>query len=164
MHALTEKELRSSFVNASLRERKALSLPDGFPDLTWDDLDFLAWRDRTLAGVGYVVAELDGRAVGIMLKQSGTRPRARAQCTWCETVDLPVDVRFYSARRAGDAGRRGDTLGTLVCEGFECSANAHRRPPKRYAGTDADAVRAQRIEGLTERVRRFVAAVLGNDR
>ncbi|MFW8746237.1 FBP domain-containing protein, partial [Mesorhizobium japonicum] len=80
-------------------------------------------RDPKLPQLGYVVAEVDGRPVGMLLRQAERGPRARAQCSWCEDVQLPNEVVFFAARRAGEAGRRGDTLGSLVCAHFECSVN-----------------------------------------
>jgi hypothetical protein len=70
-------------------------------------------------------------------------------------------VYFWSARRAGQAGRNGDTVGTLVCGGFECSENVRRTPPPQFVGFDADAVVEERIAGLAERARRFAATVVG---
>jgi len=52
MHALTEKDVRASFVNASLRERNAIPLPDRFPDVEWDAIDFVGWRDPKLPLMG----------------------------------------------------------------------------------------------------------------
>ena len=52
MLALTEKEIRASFINASVRERTSATLPVGFADLEWDRLDFLGWRDPKLPQVG----------------------------------------------------------------------------------------------------------------
>ena len=104
MHALTDSDIRSSFVNASVRERKALTLPTNFDDLDWDLLDFLGWRDPKLPQVAYLVIPVDDRNVGIMLRLGGKKPRNRQLCSFCEDVQLPHEVVFYSARRAGSAG------------------------------------------------------------
>ncbi|MGO7983979.1 FBP domain-containing protein, partial [Rhizobium johnstonii] len=60
-------------------------------------------------------------------------------------VHLPNDVLFYTAKRAGQAGRNGDTIGTLACADFECSANVRKRPPVAYIGFDVEAARQQRM-------------------
>ncbi|SEB73390.1 FBP C-terminal treble-clef zinc-finger [Paramicrobacterium humi] len=156
MLSLTEKQIRASFINASVRERSALTLPANFDDLDWDALDFLGWRDPKLPKVGYVVAVLDGQPVGIMLKQAEAKTRTRPQCSWCEDVHLPNDVVFYSAKRAGQSGRNGNTVGTLVCANFECSANARRRPPTAYIGFDVEAARQRQIEALRANVGNFL--------
>jgi len=161
MRPITEKALRASFVNASLRERNTLTIPSEFAGLDWPSLDFLAWRDARSPMLGYVVTELDGQAIGVLMRQAESRPRSRAQCSWCEDVQLPNDVIFSSAKRAGEAGRNGNTIGTLVCANFECPANVRRRPPMAYIGFDVDAARQQRIAALTVHVRNFVADVRG---
>ena len=158
MLPLTEQQIRSSFVNASQRERKELSLPD-LAQVRWSDLDFLGWRDRKLPTVGYVVAQIDGAPVGVLLRQADGRVRSRPQCSWCEDVHLPNEVVFFIAKRAGAAGRKGDTLGTLVCAEFQCSANVRKRPPLAYVGFDVEAARQQRIDALREHVATFVERV-----
>ncbi|NRD09757.1 FBP domain-containing protein [Rathayibacter agropyri] len=65
------------------------------------------------------------------------------------------------ARKAGAAGRAGDSIGTLVCSEFECSVNVRQRPPVAYIGFDVDAARAERIATLWERTIGFVREVLG---
>jgi FBP C-terminal treble-clef zinc-finger len=156
MEPLTEKTIRSSFINASLRERNGLILPAGFESLDWDTRDFLGWRDSKSPAIGYVIARLDDGPVGVLLRQVESKLRSRPQCAWCEDVTLPNDVVYFNARRAGPAGRNGNTIGTLVCADFECPANVRRLPPLPYAGFDLQAARAQRIVALGEHVRNFV--------
>ena len=97
---------------------------------------------------------------GVLLRQADAVPRRRAQGAWCQDVRLPNDVVFYSARLAGPAGRRGATVGTLLCRDFECSHNARVLPPLAYQGFDRDAARTERIRVLRERSRSFVETVL----
>ncbi|WP_431221253.1 FBP domain-containing protein [Leifsonia xyli] len=162
MLPLDEQQLRSSFVNASQRERKELTLPD-LAQLRWDQLDYLGWRDRKQPGLGYVVAIVDGEPIGVLLRQAEGRIRTRPQCSWCEDVHLPNDVVFFIAKRAGKAGRNGNTLGTLVCSAFECSANVRRRPPTAYVGFDVEAARQRRIDALREHVDAFIRRVQDGD-
>ena len=159
MLPLTEQDIRSSFVNASQRERKEFALPPNLGDTDWDRLDFLGWRDTKVPALGYVVASVDERPVGVILRQSGDRPGARAQCSWCEDVTLPNEVVLYSARRAGAAGRAGNTVATLACAHFECSRNVRVLPPSAYLGFDREAARLHRIEVLQERITGFVADI-----
>jgi hypothetical protein len=162
MRPLTDATIRASFVNASRSERKNLLLPPAFDELVWDDLDFFGWRDPQQPKAGYVVAEVDGEPVGILLRQTDARARARPQCSWCADVRLPNDVVFYAAKRAGDAGRRGNTVGTLVCEDFQCSRNVRALPPLAYQGFDREAARDRRIEALRAHVDGFVRDVRGD--
>jgi hypothetical protein len=159
VHPLTDQQLRASFVNASQRERKELTLPD-LDALRWDDLDYLGWRDRKNPNLGYVVAQVDGEPVGALLRRAEGGVRSRPQCSWCEDVHLPNEVVFFIAKRAGAAGRNGNTLGTLVCAGFECSANVRKRPPLAYVGFDVEAARQHRIDALREHVDAFLRRVI----
>jgi len=162
MKQLTAADVRASFVNTSLRERKAVTLPPDFDTLIWTDLDYLGWKDPKLANVGYVVTHLDDGPAGIMLRQAEGRTRSRPQCSWCEDVTLPNDVHYFTARRAGPAGRAGNTVSTLVCANFECSANVRKLPPLAYTGFDREAARVKRIETLELRSGRFVADLRNN--
>jgi hypothetical protein len=163
MQPLSENDLRTAFINASLRERNNMTLPPRLDELAWDNLDFLGWRDPKFPALGYVVLQLDGSPAGILLRQSEGRVRSRPQCSWCEDVHLPNDVVFFSAKRAGQAGRNGNTVGTLVCAGFECSANVRKRPPMAYIGFDVEAAREHRIEALRAHVANFVGDVRGDE-
>jgi len=160
MHAFSESAIRDSFINASLRERQALQLPAPVDQIEWDRIDYLGWRDKKSPNLGYVVVELGGEPVGLLLRQAEARPRARAQCSWCEDVQLPNDVVLFSTKRAGAAGRKGDTVGTLVCTNFECSVNVRRRPTLAYVGFDIEAERQRRIAALREHVANFARNVM----
>lgn len=159
MIALTPKTLASSFINASRKELSDMTLPAGFDDIDWDTLDYFGWRDPKLARRAYMVVPVDGELVGLLLRQSEASPRSRAQCSLCQDVKLPNDVVFYSARRTGPAGRNGNTVGTLVCDSFQCSANVRKPVPPAYLGFDVEAAREQRIESLRSRSAGFAADV-----
>lgn len=159
MLPMTEPDLRESFINASRRERTELTLPDDFGALDWGSLDFLGWRDAKLPAVGYVVGVSAGRLVGVMLREVNGRTRSRPQCSWCEDVLLPNDVVYFNAKRAGKAGRNGNTVSTLVCAGFECSANARRLPPLPYPGFDLESGRQRRIVELRGNFENFVQRI-----
>jgi hypothetical protein len=165
MDPLTEKQIRDSFVNASRREAANATLPD-LSALDWSRLDYLGWRDRKAPLAAYAVVELDGSPTGVLLRSTDSkeRVRRRAMCAWCEDVLATDDVSLYVARRAGASGRRGNTVGTLVCTEFACSRNVRRRPTLAESGVDDDAARAlvveRRVAGLRERSARFVAEVL----
>jgi hypothetical protein len=159
MRPLTADAIRASFLNVSQRERKAIPIPD-LDAVEWDKLDFLGWRDPKQPLLGYVVAPVDGEIAGLLVRQADVRG-ARAQCSWCEDVQLPHPVVFFSAKRTGEAGRRGDTVGTLVCAGFECSANVRKLPTLAYLGFDREAERERRILALREHVAAFVTNLRG---
>jgi len=160
MLPITEKTVRLSFLNASRKEVAELALPAGFEAIDWDELDFLGWRDPRIARRAYIVTSAPGDApAAVLLRQAEAAPRARAQCSWCQDVRLPNDVVFYAARRSGQAGRNGNTVGTLVCQDFQCSRNVRQPPPLAYEGYDVEAARRRRIEELRQRVAAFTAGL-----
>ena len=79
--------------------------------------------------------------------------------SWCEDVTLPNDVVSFNARRAGAAGRKGDSISTLVCAAFECPVNVRTQPTARYVGFDVEAAMQRRIAALAEHVEGFARAV-----
>ncbi|MBD0862892.1 FBP domain-containing protein [Gordonia sp. zg691] len=159
MYSLTESQIRSSFVNATLRERKALTLPSDFAEFNWDKLDFAGWRDPGLPMVGYLIIPADDDIVGIMLRLGGRQPRNRPLCSFCADLQLPNDVAFFSAKLAGPAGRKGDTVRTLICSNFECSANVRAKPSAIYSTDDPETVRQIRISTLRTHLTGFAQRV-----
>lgn len=156
MRPIGERAIRASFRNASRKEAATLTLPEGFAEIDFDRLDFLGWFDPKMPRRAYVVTEVDDEIVGILLQRTEQRVRTRAQCSWCDDVTLRNDVQFFSARKAGAAGRGGDTIGTLICENFGCSANVRRLPPLAYEGYDRELAREMRMLRLREHVAAFI--------
>ncbi|EAQ00381.1 hypothetical protein JNB_09419 [Janibacter sp. HTCC2649] len=166
VNPLTENEIRNSFVNASKREVSQASLPD-LESLDWDRLEYLGWRDSKRP-LGYAVVVIDDVATGVILRAAppatalGGRRRS-AICAWCEDPIETQDVSLYVAKRGGAAGRKGDTVGTLICTEFICSKNVRRKPTFTELGSDDPTAReqfiARRIEGLRSRSAKFVAAI-----
>ncbi|NTW39396.1 MAG: FBP domain-containing protein [Cellulomonadaceae bacterium] len=161
MNPLTEPEIRASFVNCSRREAAQVTLPLELGDLRWDRLDYLGWVDRRAPLRAYVVLPVDDALVGLTLRTpEGAVTKRRAVCAWCEDVYATNSVSMHVARRAGAAGRKGDTIGTLICTDFACSRNVRRLPTIVEAGLDPDGVVRRRIEGLRDRSVRFAREVL----
>lgn len=107
----------------------------------------------------------DDSPVEIMVRTSPpSKLRRRMLCSWCQDTVTPDDAMLYVARRAGAAGRKGNTLGTSICAGFSCSANVRRTPTASEVGSDDPSDRAawtaRRIEVLRERSRHFAQEVL----
>lgn len=159
MHTLTEAQIRASLINVTQSERKNITLPVDPKDLAWEAMDFFGARDRKLPLVGYVVAVVDDVPTGLLLRRAEAKPRSRTQCAWCNDVRLPNDVLLFTAKRTGDAGRRGDTVGTFVCDQFQCNANARMRPTLAYVGFDVEAARLSRIDAMRENVQSFVRVI-----
>lgn len=165
MNPLTESEIRRAFVNASRREAREVDLPD-LGALPWGDLDYLGWRDPKRPLNGYVVLELDDAPTAVLLRAADASRRTRAAtiCSWCQDVVETDDVGLFSARRAGPAGRRGNTIGTLICTDFGCSRHVRRSPTVSEVFSDDAADKElfiqRRIEGLRERSEHFIRQVL----
>lgn len=163
MNPLTEPQIRAALVNASRREAARATLPD-LSAVDWPGIDYLGWRDARAPLSAYVLLDLDDGPAGVLLRSSDRTGRRRATvCAWCEDVVVTDDVSLYVARRAGASGRRGDTVGTLVCTRFECSRNVRRPPTYTEVGNDPvarDLMVERRIAGLRERSVRFVREVL----
>ncbi len=159
MLPLDPASIRGAFINASRKEVADLTLPADFEALAWDRLDYLGWRDPRMPRRAYVVVPLPDGPAAVLLKQAEVAPRSRAQCSWCQDVTLPNEVLLYTAKRAGAAGRKGNTVGTLVCADFQCSSNVRKLPPMAYIGFDVEGARDLRISTLRERASAFVEGV-----
>ncbi|MFB4350860.1 translation elongation factor [Microbacterium sp. SZ1] len=161
MRPIDERALRASFINATRKEISDISLPPGFDEIDFDRLDYLGWTDPKLPRRSYVVVWIDDVVTGVVLQRAEQRVLARAQCSWCEDVTLRNDVQLYTARKAGPAGRKGDTIGNLTCAEFGCSKNVRVLPPLAYQGYDRELAREMRILKLQEHVTGFVRDVAG---
>ncbi|MFF3027152.1 FBP domain-containing protein [Microbacterium sp. NPDC057944] len=159
MRPIDERAIRASFINASRKEVSDLTLPPGFADIDFDRPDYLGWVDPKQPRRAYVIAWRDEQAVGVFLQRAEQRVASRAQCSWCDDVTLRNDVQLFVARKAGPAGRKGDSIGTLICAEFGCSRNVRVLPPLAYQGYDRELARDLRILRLEEHVLAFLRGV-----
>lgn len=165
MQALTEAEVRDAFRNATPAELAQLSLPVSFFVTEWAHLDAFAWRDPRIAGRGYLVTELEGSPVGVVLRApspSGSHHRA-AICNLCHTQQPGDQVAMVSARRAGAAGERGDSIGVYMCSDLACQETVRLGRPAAPSEVMPSLRELERIEGLARRTRAFVANVVASD-
>ena len=159
MRPLTEDDVRSSFLNASPDDLRIVALPADFVLTDWDHLDFLAWRDPRSRGRGYLIAELDGEPAGIVLRAAEGSSRARAaMCDLCHTMQPADQVVMYTARKAGDAGAHGDSVGTYICADLSCHENVRLAAP--LAPNEVRASVDLKIDGTRRRTEAFVGRVL----
>lgn len=159
MHALTEDDIRGSIVNGSTDDLRVMTLPGSFLLAEWDHLDFYAWRDPKSRGRGYMIAEIDGEARGIVLRAADGHSRARsAMCNICHTMQPGDQVTMFTARRAGEAGEHGDSVGTYICADLSCHENVRLAPP--LAPSEVRGSVDLRIDGTARRATAFVARVL----
>src|SRR3954449_13365928 len=161
VHALTEQQVRRSFVNCSQGEAKGLALPKEFGALYWAELDLLGWRDPKAPLRGYLVLEVEGAPVGIALRAAETRMSSRtaAMCLLCQTAQPGDAVSLFTAKRMGEAGRNGNTVGTYVCADLACSTRARTEIPPWLQDRDPAEVAEERAAELRNRALGFLAAV-----
>ncbi|MFJ7343137.1 FBP domain-containing protein [Streptomyces sp. NPDC101110] len=123
MQPLTEQDVRASFINCSKGEAKRLAVPRDLDERPWDDLDFLGWRDPGAPDRSYLVTERGGRLVGLSMRfQAAQRGFLhRSMCSLCLTTHPRGGVSLMTARKAGPAGREGNSVGAYMCTDLACS-------------------------------------------
>jgi hypothetical protein len=124
MEPITEREIRASFVNCSKGEATRLGLPLDLAEKPWADLDFLGWRDPGAPERAYLVVRRETGLVGISLRASGGSARgfaSRSMCSICLSTRSGGDVALMTARRTGESGRNGNSVGQYLCSDLQCS-------------------------------------------
>ncbi|TQJ31063.1 FBP domain-containing protein [Microbacterium sp. SLBN-146] len=159
MRPLTEDDIRSAIVNASSDEMRVMAVPADVLLADWDHLDFYAWRDPRSRDRGYIVIEVDGEPRGIVLRAANGSSHARAaMCNLCHTMQPADQVTMFSARKAGEAGEHGDSIGTYICADLSCHENVRLAAP--LAPNEIRASVDRRIDGTRHRTESFVSRVL----
>ncbi len=161
MRPLTEPQVRRSFVNCSRGEAQGLTLPRGFADLDWAGLDVLGWRDPKAPLRGYLVLDLADGPVGIAVRAADSRMSSgtAVMCLLCQTGQAGDAVSLFTARRTGEAGRNGNTVGTYICADLGCSDRVRTEIPPWLQLRDPAEVVAERAAELRGRAEGFLDAV-----
>jgi hypothetical protein len=164
VQALTDAAIRRSMVNCSRSEAAALTPPRDLDALDWAALDVLGWRDAKAELRGYLVHCHDGEPRGIALRASDTRMSSRrsAMCLLCHTVQPAASISLFTARRVGQAGRNGNTVGTYICADLDCAHRMLAVPPsaQRLDEELQELAVAEQVAGLRRRLRAFTGDVL----
>ncbi|MEV6741627.1 FBP domain-containing protein [Streptomyces sp. NPDC051104] len=123
MRSLTEQDIRNSFINCSKGEAKRLAIPRDLGERPWDDLDFLGWRDPGAPDRSHLVVERADRLVGVALRFPSSQRGFlhRSMCSLCLTTHPGNGVSLMTARKAGAAGRDGNSVGVYMCTDLACS-------------------------------------------
>ncbi|WP_104815522.1 FBP domain-containing protein [Kitasatospora sp. MMS16-BH015] len=164
MKPMTESEIRRSFVNCTQGEAKRLNIPRDLAELPWGDLDFLGWRDPSAPDRGHlVVPGAEGEPpVGIALRTS-TGPRNathRGLCSICLTTHPGTGVHLMAARKAGTAGREGNSVGVYICADLACPLYARRlRKPQGVNAAQETLSNEERVARMMTRMAEFVDRV-----
>ncbi|MEJ3405501.1 FBP domain-containing protein [Rathayibacter sp. YIM 133350] len=162
MRPLTEDEIRSSFVNQTPEEARSIALPVDYLLTEWEHIDFLGWRDPRAPRRGYLVTEKNGRPLGVVLRAAeSVMPHNRsAYCSLCHTLQPADQVSLFTARRTGEAGEAGNTVGQYICADLSCPENVRLGAPLAPLEVPASGYADARVSGLAERAGRFVESVL----
>ncbi|MGW0119676.1 FBP domain-containing protein [Streptomyces sp. NPDC003327] len=134
MEPLTDKQIRSSFVNCTKGEAARLKLPLDFAELPWSDLDFLGWVDPGAPLRAHLVVPREDGPVGVALRvpAAGRTSAVKSSlCQICLTGHASSGVTLLAAPLAGSRGRDGNTVGIYICADLACSLYIRgRRQPK----------------------------------
>ncbi|OKJ10204.1 FBP domain-containing protein [Kitasatospora sp. CB01950] len=162
MRSLTEPEIRASFVNCTKGEASRARLPRGIDELDWAGLDFLGWREPGAPERGYLVAEFEGRVVGVALRPA-QRPgagRGGAMCSICLTAHPASGVALMTARRAGRSSTEEyASAGEYFCSDLACPLYVRGR--RRAAAGGARMSESLDAEQRVARLRANLAGFLG---
>ncbi|GGT36918.1 hypothetical protein GCM10010207_41290 [Streptomyces atratus] len=135
---LSEKQIRSSFVNCTKGEAARLRLPLDFDELPWDDLDFLGWVDPGAPLRAHLVVSRAQGPLGISLRIPSVRRTSAVKssmCQICLTGHASSGVTLLAAPLAGARGREGNTVGIYICADLACPLYLRgKRQPKLRSG------------------------------
>ena len=122
----------------------------------------LGWRDPKAPLRGYLIRWLDGELVGLSLRAAESRMSVRvaAMCLLCQSVHAGNEVSLFTARRAGKAGRDGNTIGTYMCADLTCTGHLRSLVRATPDVPDPQALLEERIEAMTDRLDSFIREVL----
>ena len=122
----------------------------------------LGWRDPKAPLRGYLVTEVDEEPVGLAVRAADTRMSSRtaAMCLLCQTGRSGDAVSLFTARRAGEAGRNGNTVGTYICADLGCSHRVRTEIPPWLRERDP----AEVVRGAGRRTARTGARLLDSVR
>lgn len=158
---MTSADIRASFVNATQGEAERVPMP-GLHDVIWGEREYLGWRDQQAHQRAYLVHWVDDRPIGILLRSSefSLQPGIAAMCSLCRITRRSDEISLFSAPRAGQSGRDGNTIGTYLCDDLACSHLIRILPPQHPMQPPPEEVLAIRTAGLISRVQAFTASVM----
>ena len=161
MQPLSKADLLAAFVNVSKSERSAITPPSDLATLDWSNRELLGWRNAKAPLRGYLVAIVDDEPIGALLRASESKMAARisAVCMLYRTGRTASEISLFTARRAGPAGRNGDTVGTYICADLACSANVRVTKATATLTPDPGLSVEQRIANLITRTGGFLTEV-----
>ena len=160
MDVFTRDQILGAFRGATRSEVKRVTFAADFDSVEFGKLDYYGWDDTKIPRRASLLVDRPDGPIALLLNRAAVKPRGRTMCTWCNDVNLTDEAVLYAVRRAGAAGRKGDTIGTMICANFGCSRNVRRLPPAYHKDTDLERIREQQIHELRRKVHGFVNNVL----
>ncbi|MEV6165921.1 FBP domain-containing protein [Streptomyces sp. NPDC052052] len=166
MEPLSEKQIRSSFVNCTKGEAARLKLPLDFAELPWEDLDFLGWVDPGAPLRAHLVMPAAQGPLGISLRVPAVKRTSAVKssmCQICLTGHASSGVTLLAAPLAGARGREGDTVGVYVCADLACPLYVRgKRQPKLRSGRYEESLTLdERLARMSGNLEGFAAKVIG---
>jgi len=160
MKSVTADDIRTSFINASKGEAERVAIPRDLAERPWGDLDFLGWRDPGAPQRTYIVTERDGVLVGVALRSAPGTPSRVGMCSLCLTTHPGDGVSLMTAHKTGDAGRKGDSVGTAICTDLACSLYVRHRKRTMLGGRLNETISVdEQIRRLRRNLLSFIASV-----
>ncbi|MFB7513463.1 FBP domain-containing protein [Streptomyces sp. NPDC056144] len=161
---LTDKEIRSSFVNCTKGEAARLKLPLDFAELPWEDLDFLGWVDPGAPLRAHLVLPREDGPLGVSLRVPATARTSAVKssmCQVCMTAHASSGVTLLVAPLAGARGREGNTVGIYLCADLACSlyVRGKREPKLRGRRHEESLTLDEQVARLTGNLDAFVNRV-----
>ncbi len=161
---LTDKQIRSSFVNCTKGEAARLRLPLDFAELPWEDLDFIGWVDPGAPLRAHLVLPRADGPVGISLRVpsvSRTSAVKSSLCQVCLTGHASSGVTLLVAPLAGARGREGNTVGIYVCADLACPlyVRGKRQPKLRTGRYEESLTLDERLARMSGNLDAFVSKV-----
>jgi hypothetical protein len=83
-------------------------------------------------------------------------------CDLCRTTRAPGEIALFVAARAGESGRKLNTVGTYVCSDLACADNVRVLRPTPTLKPDPGLSIPERESALRERAAAFAQKVLAS--
>jgi hypothetical protein len=107
----------------------------------------------------HLVTERDGRLVGVALRfQTSQRGFLhRSMCSLCLTTHPGGGVTLMTARKAGPAGREGNSVGVYMCTDLACSLYVRgKKVPESGTRFEESLTTAEQIARTTGNLSAFI--------
>ncbi|MEZ0166529.1 FBP domain-containing protein [Kineococcus sp. LSe6-4] len=157
---LTDEVVRSTMTNCSRGEAHRMRVP-GWVLERDPGHEVVGWRDPKAPERGWLLVPCGEAVVGLALRATpGKGVRATAMCDLCRTTRSPGEVSLFVAARAGEAGRKHNTIGTYACSDLACADHVRVLRATPTLKPDPGLSVSQRQEALRERAAAFAAKVL----